>query len=464
MNKVTTVTASVLLMVSFHSFANPMQRAFDGYSTSHGTVTYETDKRRAIAFGSFSYRFKSHDTNIFSFRPPSIKAGCNGIDMQLGSFSMIKDLAGTLQNSMRQIAAGAASYAFNLALDALCPTCAANIKALKKSMDDWNKFFKDSCAAGQALAANAIGAYEGDNAVLNKLQSVSQGTGATEDPAAWAQFSPGKSLLELANSVGVDQATLEGNIIVTLKKQGGITVNTTSIPNLTHIVMSLVGTKVVSAGGAGTTSEGLDESELERQSKSPTTTLMELAFVDRGDTGVYILECSDNPDTNPSSSDQCLSPSKDLKNWKPMSDTVYETLVAPNGPYTGILEIYRAGGRTVSFTAEQEALMKNGVVDIYGYMEELAKYYNDSVSIEEYYRAIADAYAYHFADFYSHAVRSYMQDILAIAETESNVEAIEFCKDAINEIDKQSIQVHEYYRSREHNGLLKELAKESRGN
>lgn len=291
MSKVSKVFAGVLLVASLDTMANPMQRAFDGYTTGHGPVTYETDKRRAISMGSFSYRFKSHDTNIFSFRPPSIKAGCNGIDINLGSFAMIKDLAGTLQNSMRQIAAGAASYAFNLALDALCPTCAANIKALKKSMDDWNKFFKNSCAAGEALAARAVGAYEGDSAILTRMQKVAEGSGVTEGPSSWAQFSPGKSLLELANQVGMDTAEMEGNIVVSLKRQGAINVNTTVVPNLTELVMSLVGTRIVSIPGtSGTDSAGLTLSDLERKAISPTMTLMELSFVKKDPAGITKFE------------------------------------------------------------------------------------------------------------------------------------------------------------------------------
>ncbi|USD58917.1 conjugal transfer protein TraH [Vibrio sp. SCSIO 43140] len=465
MTKISTVFAGMLLAASFGSVANPMQRAFDGYTTSHGTVTYETDKRRAIAMGSFSYRFKSHDTNIFSFRPPSIKAGCNGIDMQLGSFSMIKDLAGTLQNSMRQIAAGAASYAFNLALDALCPTCAANIKALKKSMDDWNKFFKDSCAAGEALAARAVGAYEGDNAFMTRMQAVAQGTGVTEDASSWAQLSPGKSLLELANEVGLDAAKMEGNIVVSLKRQGAINVNISRVPDLTEIVMSLVGTRIVSIPGtSGTNDEGLALSDLERTAIPPSTSLLELSFKKKDPAGIYRLKCAVNPDTNPSSTDHCLEPTKTLESsWKPMAEEVFETLNAQSGAYTGVLEIYRAGGRTSSFTTDQDALMKNGVVDIYGYVEQLAKRYKHSESVTEYYKAISDAYAYDFANLYYEAVRGYLKDIEAIARSESNAEALDFCEKAEREIIQQFNDVKTFYSSREHQGLLTELVKESRG-
>lgn len=176
------------------------------------------------------------------------------------------------------------------------------------------------------------------------------------------------------------------------------------------------------------------------------------------------LTCPVNPDTNPSSTDHCLQPSKVLEaNWKPMTEEVFEALTQASGPYSGVLEIYRAGGRTVSFTTEQDRLMKNGVVDIYGYVEQLAKRYKNSAEITEYYKAMADLYAYDFAETYYNLVTKYINDIEAIAISESNAEAQDFCEQARIEITKQFNDVHMYYQSREHQGLLRELVKESRG-
>ncbi len=53
--------------------------------------------------------------------PPSFSAGCGGIDLFGGSFSFIN--MNQFVDLMRAVASNAAGYAFQLAINAMCPDC-----------------------------------------------------------------------------------------------------------------------------------------------------------------------------------------------------------------------------------------------------------------------------------------------------------------------------------------------------
>ncbi|WP_425315793.1 conjugal transfer protein TraH, partial [Vibrio owensii] len=68
-----------------------------------------------------SYRVKGVRANVVNFQPPKISGGCGGIDFFAGSFSLIN--SDQLVQMGRAIAQGVPSYAFNLALTSVCPSC-----------------------------------------------------------------------------------------------------------------------------------------------------------------------------------------------------------------------------------------------------------------------------------------------------------------------------------------------------
>ena len=64
--------------------------------------------------GSIYTRFPSRNYQLASMQPPSINAGCGGIDIFAGSFSHIN--ADQLVGAMRTAMSNAKGYAFNLSL------------------------------------------------------------------------------------------------------------------------------------------------------------------------------------------------------------------------------------------------------------------------------------------------------------------------------------------------------------
>jgi conjugative transfer pilus assembly protein TraH len=106
--------------------------------------------RGTVSGPSVVMRNKRVRTDLFNFVPPSINAGCGGIDMFLGSFSFID--ADNFINLLQAVATNAAGYAFKLALETMCPTCGAAVTSLQRAVQALNAAAGDSCR----LAKHAV--------------------------------------------------------------------------------------------------------------------------------------------------------------------------------------------------------------------------------------------------------------------------------------------------------------------
>lgn len=421
--------------------ANSMKDVFDGYTTGHGAVSYETKSHSVMNGGSFSYRAKFYDyPDLVQFQGPSISAGCNGIDIQVGSFSMIKDLAGTLQNSMRQIAAGAASYAFNLALDALCPTCAANIKALQEKMEKWNQFFRDSCEAGENLvdrAANGLGyeRYQAHTAIKQQASS-----GQKDSWADAISALPDMTLAELVKNTTGSTAVLTGNIYYEAIRSSNLSDTTYSFANFDQYVLSMVGSIVVTTATPGTDKMGNATSDIATKPYGSIFNITDYLFGD-ADTEINLYQCDDQ---NKSLKDrECLTMAAEPSMITPMNQFFIKVL---SGEYDNsnrsVFQIYRSGGRgTNAFSDSQKDLVSAKAFALYPMIEKLATMYVDDSSVQPYYDAIAAMYAYHYGTQFITKSHQYLQLIQDSAQAVSNAKTSEWAQSALKEIQRQSQQL-----------------------
>lgn len=109
-------------------------------------------QRRGVVFGGrLTTKNRIINQNVISFVPPHIKAGCGGIDMFGGSFSFIN--SEQLVQLMRAVAQNAIGYAFQLALDAVCPACSKHIAFLQKIISELNQHLGNSCQLAQGLVS-----------------------------------------------------------------------------------------------------------------------------------------------------------------------------------------------------------------------------------------------------------------------------------------------------------------------
>ena len=243
--------------VAYASLQNEMQNMFDTMMNVTDGGYHRAMGRGVVAGPSVVMRNNRVRTDILNFVPPSIDAGCGGIDMFLGSFSFID--AEHFVNLLQAIAANAAGYAFQLALDTMCPTCGDAIKSLQKVMQALNALAGDSCKAAQFLvdtAADKLGTTELGRAMEHgPLASLARQVGAGADAFATYlnKVNEGASNRNLSD----DQVkALLGNAAWKALKQNGY-VSSAFISgdnDLAEALMSVTGT-VVGVRGSGDSPE-----------------------------------------------------------------------------------------------------------------------------------------------------------------------------------------------------------------
>lgn len=156
------VAASALVALPSISTANGLQqqmnRLFDSMTNTTQPGVYETQRRGVIAGGRFTMKNKVYRESIFHITPPSINAGCGGIDFFGGSFSFIN--SEQLTQLMRAIAANAAGYAFKIALTTMCEMCMTHIETLAKKLQELNQYMGNSCQLAQGIVNDLTSGFD----------------------------------------------------------------------------------------------------------------------------------------------------------------------------------------------------------------------------------------------------------------------------------------------------------------
>lgn len=109
--------------------------------------------RTAVDLGGMRFRTPVESFNVVSFTKPNLAAGCNGVDLTLGSFSFLsKD---ELIAMFRSIASNALTYAFGQAIKGMCPDCWTMMNSLQAKMQDLNQMYSNTCST--AICMNESG-------------------------------------------------------------------------------------------------------------------------------------------------------------------------------------------------------------------------------------------------------------------------------------------------------------------
>jgi conjugative transfer pilus assembly protein TraH len=217
---------SLFMVITFNTplvFADPMQDVFnDMYSTSAPSASVHGNGRYGVNLGGFSYRPKlSAGAPLISARLPNANIGpCGEIDIFAGSFSLIS--GDELAQMSRGIMQGAATYAFNLALQSISPMAAGVVEELRTLVNGANQFNIDGCKKGAEWAEKALGSGDATPStemsfVANKLSSLNVSMGFSPD-ANEAQHgaTSKKPASELAEQVG--KKIQQNSLLSALKK------------------------------------------------------------------------------------------------------------------------------------------------------------------------------------------------------------------------------------------------------
>ncbi|EJL6492357.1 conjugal transfer protein TraH [Vibrio cholerae] len=234
---------------------DPLKEIFGMMTTATGTQVYESQKRNGVAFGTFSARFSMYQPKVINFQAPSLNAGCGGIDFFAGSISLIKKEE--LVQMGRSIAAGAAVYAFNLAVESICPSCAQGMAWIQDKLDAFNDLVSMSCQdTVDALSEAKVGAGAAKSLTdtVNKdgwqERLGSYAETKVDAMSSWGDFFSERSKDGDAKSVKVPG--LKGNIV--WDALGAAKVHQWDFASgwdkeqVQELIMSLIGTKVITVG------------------------------------------------------------------------------------------------------------------------------------------------------------------------------------------------------------------------
>lgn len=193
MKQRTRITASaVALALSLGSVGSRADWIGDFYSSAgagvNATAPQAIATQSAVGYsgGGLSWRVPSKNFQPISITPPSLKAGCGGIDAYLGGFSFPNKDA--FVQALRNFGQAAVGYFFELALRTMAPEIAVTLDVINDLATRVNQFSINSCKAAKKAVdgladwagvkvrdasgfARSIGEYEDEFAATFGLES-----------------------------------------------------------------------------------------------------------------------------------------------------------------------------------------------------------------------------------------------------------------------------------------------------
>lgn len=219
--------------------ATSLRDTFDYYK-SNPSGTYTTSDMQGWVGPSFQARNNISGPRLLSFQPPSISAGCGGIDFFAGSFSIItKD---EIVQMGRAIAQGAPGYFFNLATDAVCPSCGAQMRALQAKLESYNQATQDACNRFWDTATDPLYPLE------ERTKAKAGSLGKVMESAVGAIPDYGSAMASLSTKKEASQQekdVTEGNVIMDLSKKKVEAILPLSDLTTEELMASLFGTVVI---------------------------------------------------------------------------------------------------------------------------------------------------------------------------------------------------------------------------
>lgn len=234
---------SSIAMADIGSDLNNFFGGSDFISNTTSPGSFHDQQAGYYSGGSLSLRHQVRDYQIASLQLPSFSGGCGGIDMFLGSFSMIS--AKQLTAMIKNIMSSAGGYAMDVALEAAVPQLKSVKDRLESMMHKINSMNVNSCEIGQDLVGGLFPKMQGSQQRICK-DLASQPGGAMSDWAA-AQQDCGATGGDEQNQLNKADAAhkpevVSGNIVWQALQDDGIA---NSDPQVAEFMMTLTGTVIV---------------------------------------------------------------------------------------------------------------------------------------------------------------------------------------------------------------------------
>ena len=131
-----------------------------------------------VTGGGFVYRTPRTDFVPFSVTPPSLKAGCGGIDLFLGAFSIPS--REEFVSFLKSVGTALPGLAFQLALQTMAPDLNEQVGRYADLIRSYTNRYTDSCEAAKALLENT-GAAEHLSRVVEGAKNALRSDGTVAD-------------------------------------------------------------------------------------------------------------------------------------------------------------------------------------------------------------------------------------------------------------------------------------------
>ncbi|GEM_PF-3070177 len=217
---------------TFAGLTDYMKDSISNVGSNLSLEYYSTQERGYLLGGSWHYRVPNITVYPFTITPPSIKAGCGGIDIIMGGFSYVQPeyLVQVLQNLIQ----AAPAVAFEIALDTFAPQVNDIVNRITALINLINQLNFQSC---QAL--NGIKAYVESNILKAKESTASK-------EAAKSQASGGTEAFFSGIQSWINEFSTQWNNLVNSLKNQPVKSGTTSVSIDTNslIESALTSTKI----------------------------------------------------------------------------------------------------------------------------------------------------------------------------------------------------------------------------
>jgi hypothetical protein len=263
---------------------------------------FKTDTRNSYQFGRAQIRFGQKNFNVVSWQPPSIRAGCGGVDLIGGSFSVMNKQQWVM--ILRQVAQNALAYMFELAIKQMCESCWSVLARIQKAIQHLNAGLKNTCQLAKGIVTAPM---DSDNkfwkpGVRNEINQIQNNY--TDWEQASEIFADVFSSSDTREGAGDESSTVDGNPV--LKK---IKKNPLPLSALKEIVPELalndpkegpkIGAELVASFfGIMTTYISSENATAEQKAKakdySNTPYVPQLTFADIGDSLKTKTDGTDN--------------------------------------------------------------------------------------------------------------------------------------------------------------------------
>ena len=295
---------------------------YSALGTSTSAKAFRGATRGYITGGNVSTRVPIWNQKVVSFQPPSVTAGCNGIDAFGGSFSFIN--ADELVQLFRNIAANSVGLLFMLALETVSNEIGVNLKSFQNIIRDINALVSDSCNAAKAVVTLADKELLGGALKTETNQELKMAYDSYGDhfSALKKDFSTLLRKDQQNNAKSNEEDGFYGNVIWQAMKANpkyntpDLTSELMQDSNLNsdqmkEVLMSLMGTVIIEGqqqdpnAKSTTTSTGKTQSAGTSQPLIPLEPILEISDFIEGFSDKETWICDDN--------DKCLKPAKSKK-------------------------------------------------------------------------------------------------------------------------------------------------------